>query len=231
LTDKSIADDFPRGPGSDLLTRLMAESGELFAEHPVNVARQTSGKSPATNFWLWGLGRTPHLAPFAEIYGKSGAMITAVDLLRGLAALVGWRRIEAPGATGYLDTDYASKGRTAIATLGKVDVVCVHVEAPDEASHEGRADAKVKALEEIDRHIVGPLHEALKKQGDYRILVTPDHPTPLRTKTHSHGAVPLAICGARVSPDAASTYDEPSAAASPLTFDEGWRMMRYFLES
>src|SRR6185369_15760672 len=121
-----------------------------------------------------------------------GTMITAVDLLRGLAALLGWRRIEVPGATGYLDTDYAAKGRYAIDALPNTDVICVHDEAPDEASHEGRADAKVKALEEIDRHIVGPLHEAIKQQGDYRILVTPDRPTPLRTKTHSHGFVPLA---------------------------------------
>ena len=120
-------------------------------------------------------------------------MITAVDLLRGLAALIGWQRIDVPGATGYLDTDYAAKGRYAVEALNDVDLVCVHVEATDEASHEGNAAAKVEALEQIDRHIVGPLHEALKTQGAYRILVSPDHPTPLRTKTHRHGDVPLAI--------------------------------------
>ena len=158
---------------------------------------------PATNIWLWGLGKTPSLTPFKELHGKRGKMITAVDLLRGLAALIGWERIEVPGATGYLDTDYAAKGRYAIEALDSTDIVCVHVEATDEASHEGRADAKIKALEEIDAKIVAPLHAALKKHGDYRILVSPDHPTPIRTKTHSHGFVPFAICGSGVTADAA----------------------------
>jgi len=155
--------------------------------------------------------------------------ISAVDLLRGLAALLGWKRIEVPGATGYLDTDYAAKGRYAIDAIGSTDLICVHVEATDEASHEGRAEAKIEALEQIDQHIVGPLHEALKKQGEYRILVSPDHPTPLRTKTHSHGFVPLAICGAGITPDAVTTYDEAAAGAAALSFAEGWRMMDYFL--
>lgn len=229
LTDKSVLDDYPRGPGSDLLNQLMCDSVPLFSDHPVNVARRKAGKLPATNVWLWGQGKAPALEPFEKVYGRTGAMITAVDLLRGLAALVGWKRIEVPGATGYLDTDYAAKGRYAIDALKDTDIICVHVEATDEASHEGRGDAKIKALEEIDRHIVGPLHAALKAQGDYRILVTPDHPTPLRTKTHSHGFVPLAIAGSGVAPSGAKTYDEPSAAASALSFDDGWKMMRYFL--
>jgi len=110
-----------------------------------------------------------------------------------------------------------------------VDLVCVHVEATDEASHEGNAAAKVKALEEIDRHIVGPLHAALKNYGEYRILVTPDHPTPLRTKTHSHGYVPFAMAGSDIAPDPAAVYDDPTADRSPLVFDEGWRLMGYFL--
>jgi 2,3-bisphosphoglycerate-independent phosphoglycerate mutase len=229
LTDKSVLDDYPRGPGSDLLNQLMSDSVPLFADHPVNIARRKAGKLPATNVWLWGQGKAPALEPFKKVYGRTGAMITAVDLLRGLAALVGWKRIEVPGATGYLDTDYAAKGRYAIDALKDTDIICVHVEATDEASHEGRGDAKIKALEEIDQHIVGPLHAALKAQGDYRILVTPDHPTPLRTKTHSHGFVPLAIAGSGVSPSGAKTYDEPTAAASNLSFDDGWKMMRYFL--
>ena len=229
LTDKSVIDDFPRGPGSELLTQLMSDSVALFAEHPVNVARREAGKLPATNLWLWGLGKRPVLTPFADLHGKQGTMITAVDLLRGLADLIGWKRIEVPGATGYTDTDYAAKGRYAIDALAETDVICVHVEAPDEASHEGDTDAKIRALEEIDRHIVAPLHEALRKQGEYRILVTPDHPTPLRTKTHSHGAVPFAMAGAGVTPDAAATYDDITAAAAELAFDEGWKLMGYFL--
>ncbi|HEY4313648.1 MAG TPA: cofactor-independent phosphoglycerate mutase [Pirellulales bacterium] len=230
LTDKSVLDDYPRGPGSDVLNQLMHDSVALFAEHPVNVARRKAGKLPATNIWLWGQGRMPALRPFAEVYGHSGTMITAVDLLRGLAALVGWKRIEVPGATGYLDTDYAAKGRYAIEAIPATDIICVHVEATDEASHEGRAEEKIKALEEIDQHIVGPLHAALKAQGDYRILVTPDHPTPVRTKTHSHGAVPWTIAGSGVSADGLNTYGETSAANSALSFDPGWKLMRYFLE-
>jgi len=230
LTDKSVADDFPRGPGSDLLNELMGRSVALFADHPVNNARKKADKLPATNIWLWGLGKTPSLTPFRELHGKSGKMITAVDLLRGLAALIGWERIDVPGATGYLDTDYAAKGRYAVEALASTDIVCVHVEATDEASHEGRADAKITALEEIDSKIVAPLHAALKKHGDYRILVSPDHPTPVRTKTHSHGYVPFAICGSGVKPDGSTTYDEAAAGKSALAFEEGWRLMGHFLQ-
>jgi len=230
LTDKSVADDFPRGPGSDLLNDLMGRSVGIFADHPVNAVRKAAGKMPATNVWLWGLGKTPSLTPFQELHGKRGKMITAVDLLRGLAALIGWDRIEVPGATGYLDTDYAAKGRAAIDALDSTDVICVHVEATDEASHEGRADAKIKALEEIDAKIVAPLHAALKKHGDYRILVSPDHPTFLRTKTHSHGFVPFALCGSGVAADSAATYDEVAAGKSSLAFEEGWKLMGYFLK-
>ena len=230
LTDKTVLNDFPRGPGSDILNNFMEQSVALFADHPVNAARVKNGNLPATNVWLWGQGKTPALTQFQELHGKTGKMITAVDLLRGIAALIGWDRIEVEGATGYTDTDYAAKGRAAIEAIDSTDIICVHIEAPDEASHEGDAEAKVKALEEIDTHIVQPLHAELKAQGDYRILVTPDHPTPIRTKTHSHGIVPLAICGTGFAHDAQTTYDEPSAEASDLAFDEGYRMMSYFLQ-
>ena len=229
LTDKSVQDDYPRGPGSDLLNQIMSDSVGWFAEHPVNVARRNDNKLPATNVWLWGQGRAPSMPSFLDLYGKRGAMITAVDLLRGLAALLGWERIEVPGATGYLDTDYGAKGRFAIKALDRTDIVCVHIEATDEASHEGNALAKVKALEEIDANIVAPLHAALEQRGDYRILVSPDHPTPLRTKTHSHGFVPFAIAGAGIEAAGQNTYDEVVAAGAALAFAEGWRLMRHFL--
>ena len=229
LTDKSVADEYPRGPGSDLLNDLMSESVGAFAEHPVNARRRSAGNLPATNVWLWGLGKAPRLAPFREVYGKTGTMITAVDLLRGLAALIGWERIEVPGATGYLDTDYAAKGQAAVEALSTTDIVCVHIEAPDEASHEGNAQAKIQALEEIDRHIVRPLHAALQQWGDYRILVTPDHPTPVRTKTHSHGFVPFAMAGTGIACDSCTAYDEVSAGRSDLCFADGWRLMKFFL--
>lgn len=230
LTDKSVIHDYPRGPGSDLLNRLMEESGPLFAEHPVNVARRAAGQLPATNIWLWGLGCTPRLEPFQKLYGVQGTMITAVDLLRGLAALIGWKKIEVPGATGYTDTDYAAKGRHAVEALNTTELICVHVEATDEASHEGDTQAKVKALEEIDRHIVAPLHDALKQHGDYRILISPDHPTPIRLKTHNHGAVPFTICGKGIVKDGAATYDEVAAGQSSSAYDDGWRLMGAFLK-
>lgn len=225
LTDRTVADDFPRGPGSDLLCKFMQLSATIFAEHPVNAARVAAGNRPATHIWLWGLGRRPSLQPFADVYGQKGGMITAVDLLRGLASLIGWDCIEVAGATGYLDTDYAAKGRAAIEAMENHDMICVHVEAPDEASHEGRTDAKIEALEQIDQHIVAPVHAALQAQGDYRLLITPDHPTFLRTKTHSHGEVPLALCGKGIAADTSQTYDEEVAAASDLAFPDGWRMM------
>ena len=230
LSDKSVLDDYPRGPGSDLLNQLMHGSLEVFAKHSVNAERRGRGELPATNIWLWGLGKAPALKPFAELYGRNGAMLTAVDLLRGLAVLLGWKNVEVPGSTGYLDTDYVATGRWAVDALKDTDIVCVHVEAPDEASHEGNCAEKIRALEEIDKHIVAPLHAALAAQGEYRILVSPDHPTPLRTKTHSHGFVPFTICGTGVAADAATTYDELSAGKSSLAFAEGSKVMRYFLD-
>jgi 2,3-bisphosphoglycerate-independent phosphoglycerate mutase len=229
LTDKTVLNDYPRGPGSDVLNSLMAETMDLFADHPVNKRRVAAGQLPATNVWLWGIGKRPSLQPFAEAYGPQGAMITAVDLLRGLASLIGWQRMEVPGATGYTDTDYAAKGRHAIDALDEFDLVCVHVEAPDEASHEGDCAAKVKAIEEIDRHVVAPLASKLQRSGDWRMMISPDHPTFLSTKTHSHGNVPVAIAGTHIEPDQATTYGDTNAEQSSLAFDEGWRAMRWFI--
>ncbi len=230
LTDKSVLDGYPRGPGSDVLNALMEETVKLFTDHPTNRRRIAAGHLPATNVWLWGIGKAPKLQPFAAAYGPQGAMITAVDLLRGLASLVGWRRIEVPGATGYTDTDYAAKGRYAIDALQEVDLVCVHVEAPDEASHEGDCAAKVKAIEDIDRHIVAPLASSLQRVSEWRIMISPDHPTFLRTKTHTHGNVPVAMAGTGIEPDLFITYGDTNAAQSPLAFDEGWRTMGWFIQ-
>jgi 2,3-bisphosphoglycerate-independent phosphoglycerate mutase len=230
ITDMSVDDHYPRGPGSDLLVSLMSRSVELFAEHPVNRKRVASGKRPATNLWLWGLGGAPQLPSFESRYGVRGTMITAVDLLRGIAALCGWPRIDVVGATGYLDTDYAAKGRAACKALDEYDVVCVHIEAPDEASHEGRADAKIEALERIDELIVGPLVDALSRHGDFRILVMPDHPTPCETKKHSHGDVPFVIAGTGIDADNESTYDEVAASHSGFRFPKGWDLMDSFMK-
>lgn len=231
LMDKSVADAFPRGTGSRLLTDIMARSAAWLSGHPVNKARIAAGKRPATHVWLWGVGRAPAMEPFTKKYGMNGTMITAVDLLRGLAALAGWKRLEVPGATGYLDTDYAAKGRAAIAELATADLVCVHVEAPDEASHQGDAAEKVKAIEEIDAKIVAPLIKHLAGVGDHRILVSPDHPTFIATKTHSRGPVPFVMAGSGIQPSGQRTYDELAAAASTARIEPGWKLMGEFLKS
>lgn len=229
ITDQSVIEDHPRGPGSDVLCELMAASIDVFRNHPVNAARKAGGKGVATNVWLWGLGQAPRLQAFVDKYGPRGAMITAVDLLRGIAALVGWDRIEVPGATGYLDTDYAAKGRAGALALNKYDIVCVHVEASDEASHEGRVDEKVKAIEEVDKHVVGPLLEALQTHVDWRIMISPDHPTFLRTKVHTHGNVPVAMAGSGIAADEFTSYGDANAAKSRLAFDKGWDVMPWFI--
>jgi 2,3-bisphosphoglycerate-independent phosphoglycerate mutase len=223
ITDRPIAPHLPAGPGAELLIDLMRQSEPLLAACDENRRR---GDAAATQIWLWGLGRRPALVPFHERFGVQGAVITAVDLLRGMGRLIGWKVIDVPGATGYLDTDYAAKGRFAIQALRDgTDFVVVHVEATDEASHEGDAAAKVASLEQIDRHIVGPLLAYLKSQGDYRLLICPDHPTFLRTKTHSHGFVPFALCGEALSADRAGVYSERSGAESELQLPRGRELM------
>ena len=229
IIDQPVAEHLPRGPGSELLRNLMQRSKTVLSRSEHNQARKYNGELPATGVWLWGLGKSPVMPTFAERFGKTGAVITAVDLLRGLGRILGWKIIDVPGATGYLDTDYAAKGRYAIEALRSADLIVVHVEATDEASHEGNAAEKVEALERIDQHIVGPVHEFLKSQGPYRILISPDHPTFLRTKTHSHGHVPFAMCGSGIAPDAATAYNEPSAAKSRLKMP-GYELMPLFLK-
>ena len=223
LTDGPVAASLPAGKGSDLLQSFMDRSQGVLSQAAIHGCH-------ATQAWLWGQGKAPALTPFEPRFGVRGGMITAVDLLRGLARLLGWKVYEVPGATGYLDTDYAAKGRFAVAALDEVDFIVVHVEATDEASHEGNAAAKVAALEQIDEHIVRPVHEKLKSCGDYRILISPDHPTFLRTKTHSYGFVPFAMCGTGIPNEAqAHTYDEATAAQSAWSFPNGWDLMPRYL--
>ncbi len=229
LLDKSVLDEYPRGPGGNVLCDLMSRSVEIFADHPVNRNRVAKSLPPATCVWLWGLGQKPNLTPFEQLHKKKGAMITAVDLLRGLASIIGWDIINVPGATGYIDTDYAAKGLAAVEALKDHDLVFVHVEATDEASHEGDLGKKISALEEIDRHIVAPVLESLGDCADARILVTPDHPTLLSTRTHSHGTVPFAMAGAGIEADDFLKYDESNSRASSLAFDQGCLLMPHFL--
>ncbi len=231
ITDQEISGHLPTGPGSEDLRSLMDASRDLFSEAAANRTRSAEQRLPATQTWLWGLGQRPNLEPFRQRYGVRGAVITAVDLLRGLGRLIGWDVIEVEGATGYLDTDYAAKGAAAVAGLQRddVDFLVVHVEATDEASHEGDTAAKIRAVEQIDEHIVGPVHDWLKSSGDYRMLICPDHPTFLRTRTHSHGDCPFAACGTGIEPDGLDTYSEHSAARSSRTFPQGHELMGWFL--
>ncbi|HEV3203683.1 MAG TPA: cofactor-independent phosphoglycerate mutase [Gemmataceae bacterium] len=229
IPDCPIASFLPKGPGGAVLQNLMEISRKVFQDHPVNQARQAKGHRPATQIWLWGQGRAPQIEPFAKVYGKRGAILSAVDLVRGLGVLLGFQRIDVPGATGYLDTDYDAKGRYAVRALENHDLVCVHIEAPDEASHEGKADAKVKALEEIDRHIVGPLLQALRAYGSWRILVSPDHRTTLRTRAHAYGPVPVAMAGTGFPAQGQPSYDEVVASQSDLVFEKGHHLMGRFL--
>jgi 2,3-bisphosphoglycerate-independent phosphoglycerate mutase len=207
----------------------MFRSRDILRNHPVNMRRMSEGKRPATQCWLWGQGKSPQVVPFIDRYGVRGSIISAVDLVRGTGMLIGWKRIDVPGATGYLDTDYAAKGRYGIQALADHDLVCVHVEAPDEASHEGKAIEKVRALEQIDEHIVGPMLDALSSQSQWRILVEPDHRTTLRTRAHAHGAVPFAAAGTGIDPRGGRTFDEIAAAACETHFDPGHQLMPWFL--
>src|SRR5262249_39374015 len=152
------------------------------------------------------------LRPFAETYGKRGAIISAVDLVRGVGTLLGWTRIDVAGATGYLDTDYAAEGRAGVAALAGHDLVCGHLAGPDEASHEGKVGEKVKALERIDEHIVGPLIAGLQHYPQWRILVSPDHRTTLSTRAHAYGMVPFTMAGHGIASRGPATYDEATAA-------------------
>lgn len=228
IPDQPVAGHLPRGSGADLLIQLMDWSKSILRDHPVNRARRASGERDATQIWLWGQGRAPKLDAFLDRYGRRGAITTGVDLVRGVGALLGWDRLEAAGVTDYLDNDYAAQARLAIENLQKYDLIIVHVEAPDEASHSGLADEKVQALERIDAEIVGPLLEALSAQDVWRMLVAPDHRTPLTTRAHSHGAVPFAMAGAGLMSSKTAHYDE-FHAKSGTSFDPGWKLMDFFL--
>lgn len=229
IPDRPIADYLPTGPGSDLLRDMMERSQEVLREHPINERRRQQGKRPATQVWLWGQGQAPSLVPFQRQYGRRGAIITAVDLVRGVGALLGWKRIDVPGATGYIDTDYAAKGRYAVQALQEYDLVCVHVEAPDEASHEGKADIKVWTIEQIDEYIVGPIWEALCKYPGWRIWISPDHRTTLKTRAHARGMVPWVMAGTNIAAEGFSSYDEMEAEKCRHRFAEGWQVMSVFL--
>ena len=230
ILGKPVAQHLPTGRGADRLRMLMERSQEILKDHEVNVVRRDLGENPATGIWLWGEGKRPQLPHFIERFGVKGAAVTAVDLVRGLAKLIGWDVIEVEGATGYVDTNYAGKGEASVKAMDKYDLVFVHVEAPDESGHNADVKAKVRSIEEIDKHIVGPLLKRLKKEGDqWRILVTPDHPTPCSARTHTAEPVPFAIAGLRMEGVVEEPFTEEAAARSDLKITRGCDLMEFFL--
>ncbi len=227
---KAIEKILPRGKGSDILVDLMARSQQLFADHDINKVRKDLGENQVSSIWLWGQGKKAQMERFEKRFGLKGAAITAVDLVRGLAKLIGFDLINVPGATGFVDTNYQGKASAAIEALKKYDIVFIHIEAPDEASHTGSIELKKKAIEQIDKYIVGPVFEALQKYDNWRILVMPDHPTPISNMAHSPEPVPFAIAGNNISGILNTTFSEANAAKSGFRIENGFEFMEYFLK-
>jgi 2,3-bisphosphoglycerate-independent phosphoglycerate mutase len=220
----------PHGPGADRVNALMDRAETMLRAHAVNDVRSDLGENPANHIWLWGQGRSRSLEPFRERYGLRGAVIAAVDLTRGLGRMLGMDVIDVEGATGYLDTNYRGKGQAAVAALDTYDLVVVHVEAPDEAGHNGDADAKIQALERVDQHVVGPVLEKLRTFDEWKILVAPDHPTPVAKRTHTADPPPFCLAGTGVHTVLARPMTERAAATSDLQIEPGYTLMQYFLK-
>jgi len=229
IIGQPIAKHGPRGKGGDLLSNIMQWSEDVLAGTDINEVRLDLGENPANRIWLWGGGTKPQLEPFRQRFGKTASVIAAVDLVKGIAISLGLDAPHVEGATGYLNTDYAAKGQAAIAALAGHDLVVVHVEAPDEAGHTGDIQGKVDAIEAVDKHVVGPLHDALAATGHYRLLVLPDHPTPIALRTHVSRPVPFALCGTDIAERSHAPYTEAAAAATGLVVEPGHRLMSVFL--
>ncbi len=232
IPEEPIAGWVPKGKSEELLWQIMLESKRLFEDHPINLARKAAGKNQATQVWLWGQGHAPAMPKFVEKFGvKSGCMITGVDLLRGLAVLLGWDVHEVAGMTSFHDTNYVGQGVDTAAMLDKYDLVLSHIEAPDEASHQADWKTKIDAIEHIDKHVVGPVLAKMQQFKDWRILVMPDHPTNIATRKHGYAPTLFAMTGSNVKPTNAAGYTEKAAAASGLKLDRGHELMEYFLRS
>jgi 2,3-bisphosphoglycerate-independent phosphoglycerate mutase len=230
IPDEPAEKWLPTGKGSGILRDIIARSAELLAHHPVNEARRQTGYNPATHVWLWGQGHAPRMPKFKERFGvERAAMITGVDLLRGLAVLLGWDVLEVDGMTSFHDTDYAGQGAATAAALDSYDLVFSHIEAPDEASHQADWKTKVAAIEHIDRHIVGPVLEKLRTFPEWRMMVLPDHPTNIATRKHGYAPTPFCMAGTRVRSVVQRPYNERNAGASDLQIARGHELMEYFL--
>ncbi|MEM1445540.1 MAG: cofactor-independent phosphoglycerate mutase [Planctomycetota bacterium] len=224
------------GQHANLLQRLIAESEVFLAQHEINLTRSEMGELPATHLWPWGQGGKPAMPSFAERFGLRGAMITAVDLLAGIASFIGMDRLDVPGQTSYHDNDYVATGEHAVAALDEYDLVVAHIEAPDEASHAADVQTKVAAIEAIDRHVVGPLHEALlRREQDtgepWRLLMLPDHFTRVETRLHDPTPPPFLLAGHKVGGVIRRPFNEANAEASDLHIERGHELMEFFLRS
>jgi 2,3-bisphosphoglycerate-independent phosphoglycerate mutase len=231
ILEKNIASYLPQGEYGKMMLRMMQESFEFLKDHPVNKTRIEMGLRPANSIWLWGEGRKPSIPGFSEKYGIKGSVISAVDLVKGIGICAGLKPVDVEGATGNINTNFAGKAKAALKELDSgADFVYVHVEAPDECGHRYEVENKVRAIELIDRHIVEPIMQGLKKYDDYRILILPDHPTPLSLRTHTGEPVPFLIYRKnREKISGAQGYDELQAENTGLFVEEGHTLMDYFI--
>jgi 2,3-bisphosphoglycerate-independent phosphoglycerate mutase len=230
IPDQRIDKYLPRGKGSQLLRQIIDRSRKLFEHHEINETRRETGHNPATQVWLWGQGHAPNMPKFVARFGvPRGCMITGVDLLRGLAALLGWDVREVEGMTSFHDTNYAGQGAATVEMIDQYDLVFSHVEAPDEASHQADWKTKVASIEAIDRYIVGPVLEKLRTFPQWRILVMPDHPTNIATRKHGYRWPPFCMAGTAVHGQRPMPYSERNAADSDVKIAHGHELMEYFL--
>ena len=220
-------------PTDKVLYEMMEKSYDILVNHPINIKRKEQGLNPANSAWFWGAGTRPALKSFEEKTGKRGVMISAVDLLKGIAVGIGMDNISVEGANGGLHTNYEGKARAALdALLNKgYDFAYIHVEAPDEMGHQGLVKEKIQAIENIDKYVVATLVEELEKsREDYRILVLPDHPTPIRIRTHSSDPIPYLLYDSRKELGSQETYDEAVARENQIVRKDGYTLIDHLLE-
>lgn len=234
LAGKPVTGGLPTGDGADMLRKVMESAVAVLALHPLNIERVDQGLKPANGIWIWGQGKAAELTPFADRFGKRGALIAAVDVMKGLALAVGLDVIHVPGATGYLDTDYEGKVDAAVQALQDHDLVVLHVEAPDEASHNGDLDAKIRAIEDFDARVVGRIIQATAGEPALRVLALCDHVAPVSTRSHTPDPVPYVLYQRGGAPQAhtgtADSFNERTAKASGTLIPDGHRLMEYFLK-
>ncbi|OQB11232.1 MAG: cofactor-independent phosphoglycerate mutase [Candidatus Omnitrophica bacterium ADurb.Bin205] len=230
ISGKSISKHFPKGEGSDILIHLMNESRRLLDKHEINLVRLDLKENPGNMIWLWGQGKRPNMESFYDKYGIKGSVISAVDLIKGLGKLLGLKVINVPGATGYYDTNYEGKAQAALKALQHNDFVFVHLEAADEAGHNGDLREKITAIERFDQLILGKMLNELKRKSNFRIMVLPDHATPVDLKTHVSDPVPFGIFGQNIIARGFLGYSEKEALKSDLYFDKGHELMNYFMK-